>query len=245
VDPSALPVSQPAAHEASRTQVACGVCAFNPLCHSPAASMGAPSPVESRRRLAPGECLYHARSPHASIYAVRAGFLKASVPGACGTAQVVRFLLPGDVAGLEGYAGGVHETDAVALGDCEVCEIPAYRAEILSDFNPRIGAQLRRLLAQELVAARASAASLASRDVHERIGRFLVDLGRRWRGRGYSATRFRLPMSRRDIASYLGLTPETLSRALSGFQARGWIRLKGRELDLLEPAALASPTGAR
>jgi len=124
VDPSALPVSQPAAHEASCTQVACGVCAFNPLCHSPAASMGAPSPVESRRRLAPGECLYHARSPHASIYAVRAGFLKASVPGACGTAQVVRFLLPGDVAGLEGYAGGVHETDAVALGDCGSARFP-------------------------------------------------------------------------------------------------------------------------
>jgi CRP/FNR family transcriptional regulator len=225
---------------APQAQVACSVCAFNALCHSRAAAAGAPSLVEVRRRIPAGELLYRTGAPHESIYAVRAGFLKICAPGVGDESQVVRFLLPGDVAGLDGYAGGEHARDAVALGGCEVCEIPAYRAEILSDFNPRIGAQLRRLLAQELVASQAYAATLALLGVHQRIGRFLVDLGRRWRERGYSATSFLLPMSRRDIANHLALTPETLSRTLAAFQARGWIRLKGRELDLLAPDALAA-----
>jgi CRP/FNR family transcriptional regulator len=153
--------------------------------------------------------------------------------------HIVRFLLPGDVLGLDGYATGIHESEAVALGDCEVCEIPAYRAEILSDFNPRIGAHLRRLLARELAQAHAHAAVIAGLDIRARIGRFLVELGERWLERGYSASAFVLPMSRRDIAGYLELTPESLSRVLAGFQARGWIRLEGRSIEILDAAALA------
>ena len=196
--------------------------------------------MEVRRRVASGQPLYRAGSPHLSIYAVRAGFLKSCVPAASGAPRVVRFLLPGDVAGLDGYAVGEHASDAIAMGDCEVCEVPAFRAEILAEFNPGIGAHLRRLIARELMQAQASAISLASLGVHERIGRFLVDLGRRWLERGYSATSFLLPMSRRDIANYLGLTPETLSRALADFQSRTWIRLNGRELEILDPTALAT-----
>lgn len=240
-----LPVSQAApvaARAAPQAQVACSVCAFNPLCNSRAASPGASSPVEGRRRIASGEALYRAGAPHASIFAVRAGFLKSSVQGVRGETRVVRFLLPGDVVGLDGYAEGLHAADATALSDCELCEVAAYRAVILSDFNPRIGSHLRRLLAQELAGSNRHVAALASLGVHERIGRFLVDLGRRWLERGYSATSFLLPMSRRDIANHLALTPETLSRALGSFEARGWIRLKGREVELLDPEGLSKAT---
>lgn len=238
--PSPLRIAPPLA------QVACSVCAFNPLCHPRSAPSGAPSPVEVRRRLSAGQALYRVGSPHASIYAVRAGFLKLSLEGDEGGTHIVRFLLPGDVLGLDGYATGLHQVDAVALGACEVCEIPAYRAEILSDFSPRIGAHLRRLLARELAQSHRHAAAIAGLDIRQRTGRFLVELGKRWLERGYSASTFMLPMSRRDIAGYLGLTPESLSRVLAGFQARGWIRLEGRSLEILQADALAGalPAGS-
>jgi len=242
--PSARPSARPTARGAApQAQVACSVCAFNPLCH-PRSNPAAPTPVEARRRLAAGEVLYRAGAPHTSIYAVRAGFLKVCVAAPAGSALVLRFALPGDVLGLDGYAGGLHATEAVALGDCEVCDIPAYRAEVLSDFNPRVGGHLRRLLARELAQSHAHAAALAGLDIRQRVGRFMVELGERWLERGYSASAFTLPMNRRDIAAHLGLTPESLSRVLAGFQARGWIRLAGRSLDILDAGALAGVPGA-
>jgi len=221
-----------------QAQVACSVCAFNPLCHSRSSPAGAPSPVESRRRLAMGQRLYATGAPQAAVYAVRAGFLKSSLPRPGGGSYVVRFALPGDVLGLDGFGSGIHRTEALALGDCEVCEIPAHRAETLSEFNPRVGAHLRRLLATELTQAHEHAASLALLDIRERTGRFLVDLGKRWLERGYSSSMFVLPMGRRDIANHLGLTPESLSRVLGEFQVQGWVRLKGRSIEILDAGAL-------
>lgn len=227
-----------------QAQVACAVCAFNPLCHPRSIPAGAPSPVETRRRLRAGEVLFREGAPHSAIYAVRAGFLKSSVGAAGRTTHVVRFLLPGDVAGLEGYAAGSHECNAVALSDCEVCEIPAYRAEILADFNPGVGAHLRRLIARELAQSREHIAALAGLDIRARVGRFLVELGRRWLERGYSASAFMLPMRRRDIAAHLALTPESLSRVLAEFRERGWIRLSGRALEIVAAAELSGVAAA-
>lgn len=223
----------------SPTQVACAVCAFNPLCHSRSAPAGAPAVVEVRRRLAAGDALFREGSPHVAIYAVRAGFLKTTRGGPGAESHIVRFLLPGDVAGLDGYASGTHECDAEAIADCDLCEIPAYRAEILADFNPRIGAHLRRLLAGEAARLQEHAAALACLDIRRRVGRFLVELGRRWLERGYSTTQFVLPMSRRDIASHLALTPESLSRVLAEFRARGWISLHGRSIEILDAEGLS------
>lgn len=220
-------------------QIACAVCAFHPLCHARSAHLPTPSPVEKRRRLAPGESLYRAGSPQEAIFALRAGFMKVLTPYPGGT-HVVRFLLPGDVTGLDASATGVHRCDAVALSDCEVCEVPAYRAEILSDFSPRVGCHLRALLADELTECQQHAAVIASLDVKRRVAGFLADLGRRWLERGYSATAFQLPMSREEIGDYLGTTPETVSRVLSAFQANDWIKLRRRQVEILDERALAA-----
>jgi len=218
--------------------IACTVCAFHPLCHSRASQAGAPSPVESRKRLARGQALFRAGSPRVSIFAVRAGFLKERVELPGGHTHIVRFLLPGDAAGLDA-CDGVHRSDLIALGDCEVCEVPTYRAEILCDFNPRIGAHLRGHIAEELVRSQGHAASLACLGVHRRLAGFLIDLGKRWMDRGYSACSFLLPMSRREIAEHLGLTPETVSRVLGEFQQHGWIKPQRRSVEILDARALA------
>ncbi|MCP4514392.1 MAG: helix-turn-helix domain-containing protein, partial [Delftia sp.] len=68
----------------------------------------------------------------------------------------------------------------------------------------------------------------------ERMAAFLIDLSVRYAARGFSATRFHLSMSRGDIANYLRLAAETVSRVLSRFRAQKLIEIDGRELALLD-----------
>jgi CRP/FNR family transcriptional regulator len=193
--------------------------------------------MEARRRIPRGESLFRAGASQSAFYAVRAGFLK-SVVHSAGRPHIVGFLMPGDVAGLDGWASHVHASDAIALADCEVCEISTYRAEIICDFQPRIAHHLRGLVAHELARSQEHAAALSCLSVRGRLARFLMDLGMRWQERGYSAREFLLPMSRRDIAQHLALSPETVSRLLAEFQSRGWIRHGLRSMEILDEEAL-------
>ena len=218
-------------------QVACATCAVRALCDSRAVANGAPSPVECRRRLERGEQLYAVGSPRDTLYALRAGFVKIVVPDATGH-HIVRFLLPGDVAALDAFAGGKHVTAAVALEECEVCVIPASRLDLLAECNPVVGKVELALLASELAQADCHGAAMARLTAAQRVARFLLDLSRRWSQRGFSGTRFRLPMGRREIGDHLGLTMETVSRVLSDFRERGLIRLPRNEVELLDPDKL-------
>ncbi|OZB70021.1 MAG: transcriptional regulator, partial [Lysobacterales bacterium 13-68-4] len=72
----------------------------------------------------------------------------------------------------------------------------------------------------------------------ERVAAFLCDLGSRYAARGFSGTRFALSMSRGDIANYLRLASETVSRVLTRFRSQGLIALEGRQVALLDADAL-------
>ena len=237
---ASLPTAKPAEFGA---QVACGSCSMNALCHSRAVANGSPSPVAFHWRLERGAKLYTTGSPRDRIYALRAGFLKVVVPDA-GGCHIVRFLLPGDVAALDAFAGGVHVTEAIALEDCEVCVIPAERIDLLAACNSGVGKLELALLAGALADADCHAAALARLTASQRVARFLIDLSRRWEARGFSAARFRLPMGRREIGDHLGLTMETVSRILSDFRERGIIALPRNEIQILASGALLSETRA-
>jgi CRP/FNR family transcriptional regulator len=94
---------------------------------------------------------------------------------------------------------------------------------------------LFRMLSKEL-----GTASLLAGDhsADERVAAFLLDLAGRYAVRGFSATRFHLSMSRGDIANYLRLAAETVSRVLSRFRSQQLIEIEGRELELLNPKKL-------
>jgi len=78
----------------------------------------------------------------------------------------------------------------------------------------------------------------------QRMAAFLIGMSRRLAARGFSPNRFQLTMARTDIANYLRLAPETVSRVLRRFQADGLLRVDRRELELLDRVqleALAAP----
>jgi CRP/FNR family transcriptional regulator len=218
-------------------QVACATCVMSPLCKSRAVANGAPSPVECRRRVATGERIYAAGSPRGAVFAIHAGIAQVAIDDGHGN-HVVRFLLPGDAAGLDAFAGGTHQNEAVALEDCEVCVVPAFSDELLGKYNDAARARLRTLLSASLAETELHAAMLARLAAPQRVARFLLELSRRWQERGFSAVSFRLPMGRRAIGQHLALTTETVSRVLSDFQARGWIELPWREVRIVEPDKL-------
>jgi CRP/FNR family transcriptional regulator len=211
---------------------------MNPLCHPPSGPAGAASPVERRRRIAAGEPLFAAGSARVSIYALRAGFAKVRAADALGGRHIVRFLLPGDAIGLDGFDGALHRCDAIAVEDCEVCEIPAYRAGILSDFSVRIAAHLRHLLAREVRELQEHSAALAGLPASQRVAAFLLELSRRWGERGYAQRAFRLPMSRRDLGEHLGIAAETASRVLHDLQSRAVVTLSRHGVEIRDPEAL-------
>ena len=241
IEPTPPPAEKPAARG---RQVACTACAMHPLCYPLSAAEGWLNAVQTRRRLGKGERLFRAGAVQSSLFAVRAGFLKACAPGPDGGRFIVRFLLPGDAAGLDAFAEGVHPTEAIALEDSQVCEIPRHRAEILAEGIPTLGAQLRRLIGGELARSQEHSALLTRHSASERVARFLLDLSKRWDERGYSKSAFRLPMRRQEIGEHLGLTMETVSRILSDFQSRGWIKLSRGSVEILPEAKLAEASHA-
>jgi CRP/FNR family transcriptional regulator len=78
----------------------------------------------------------------------------------------------------------------------------------------------------------------ADHSADERVAAFLVDLANRFEARGFSGTRLHLSMSRSDIANYLRLAADTVSRVLGRFRTQKLIRSEGRELELLDPEGL-------
>ena len=95
---------------------------------------------------------------------------------------------------------------------------------------PGLQRQLFRLLSRDIGRAALLAGDWSA---DQRMAAFLVGLSRRLAARGFSPNRFALTMARTDIANYLRLAPETVSRVLRRFQAEGWLHVERREVEIL------------
>lgn len=187
------------------------------------------------RPLVDGEALVHQFEPMTSIYAVRSGCLKSMRRFPDGHEQVCGFHMPGQLIGLDALYVGTYQCDVVALDTATVCVFSPQALERLSREEPALQHQLLRMASREL-------ASFQGRDLHRparnRMAAFLLQVSEHMSEQGWSACRFRLVMSRRDIANYLGLAPETVSRTLRSMEAGRLIRVDRREVALLHPGKL-------
>lgn len=217
----------------------CGTCAFSSACV--AAGYDKPDLVELQclvEHVGPfhaGEHVFRTGDPFRAIFAVRAGAVKTRTIDREGREQVLGFYLPGEVIGLDAIYPEHFPCDAVALDTTFFCRFSFPAMSALASRVPAVQQHLFRMLSKEL-----GAASLLAGDhnADERVAAFLTDLADRHAARGFSATRIHLSMSRSDIANYLRLAAETVSRMLGRFRAQNLIRIEGRELEVLDPARL-------
>lgn len=185
-----------------------------------------------------GAHLYHAGSEFESIHAVHSGFLKSTVSLEDGTEQIVQFVLPGDPVGLDGIATGSHQCTTVALEDSSVCGALYGPLVELCHQIPSLQRYLSRLLATEVRSGAKLMLLLGNMSAEARVATFLLRLSSRLAAKGYSSTQFRLPMTRQELASYLGLRLETVSRIFSALRDEELIAVNGRQVFFKSPEGL-------
>ncbi|WP_299595226.1 fumarate/nitrate reduction transcriptional regulator Fnr [uncultured Microbulbifer sp.] len=190
-----------------------------------------------------GSTLFRAGDTFTSLYAIRSGSFKSVVIAADGDAQVTHFALPGELLGLDAYSNQFHPSYAEALEDSSVCELPFSQLETLAQQVPGLQKQIFNLFSDELRQEKEMVMLLGKRSAEARMAALLVNISERYARRGYSATAFNLTMPRTDIANYLGLTAETVSRLISRFQKQGVMKVNGRAVTLLDKPGLAALAG--
>lgn len=183
----------------------------------------------------PGYHIFRNGDPFRALFAVRSGMVKTTLVDAEGREQVLGFYLPGELVGLDAIYPEHYPCDAIALEVTQCCRFSFPAMSALAARQPRVQQHLFRLLSKEL----GSATLLAGdHSADERMAAFLVDLGDRYAARGLSGTQFRLSMARADIANYLRLAAETVSRVLGRFREQKLIAIEGRSVELLDPPKL-------
>jgi len=228
-------------------QVACSSCSLHELCLSGGLDdidlEAIDQIVAQRRRIPKGEELFGVGDPFCSIYAVRFGLFKTEGLMADGREQVTGFQMAGELLGLDGISSERHVCKAVALEDSEVCVIPFAEMESLGRAVPALQHNLHKVMSRELVQDRNLLVLLGSAQAPERLAAFLLNLSHRNAQRGYSASEFILRMTRDEIGSYLGLTPETVSRTFTKLQKDGLLEVAQKHIRIPDLAALKAFVG--
>lgn len=184
---------------------------------------------------AAGRELCRQAEPSYKVFRLRAGAVATYRLFADGRRQVMSFYLPGDFIGLE--AGVEYGATAVALTPVSA---EVMRRSELSDMaaaDPALSRALWQVSVRAFQRSEEHALVLARHGAVERVAAFLVEFAARSR----KGRTFELPMTRQDLADYLGLTIHTVSRTLSQLQASGLIEARSsRIVRLLQPAGLES-----
>jgi CRP-like cAMP-binding protein len=168
-------------------------------------------------RLAKNAALFQEGERSQHVYKVISGAVRTCRMLVDGRRQIADFILPGDFFGLDWQA--THNFTAEAVTDTVVISYPRRQLELLAERAPSIQRLLLSTLCKGLAATQEHVVMLGRQTAYERLAWFLVRVMER-AGRGNAID---MPMSRMDIADYLGLTIETVSRGISEFKRRRYI----------------------
>lgn len=214
-----------------RAQVACSRCSLGELCLPRCLNADEvrrfEQIVQRSRPLHAGEHLFRAGDLFHSVATVRAGCFKSYVIEQDGQERVLGFYLPGEIIGLDAIHSGIHTANIMALDTSTICSLEFDSITDMARQMPGLQSELFRVMSQRISDLEIMS---GDRTADQRIALFLLSLSERFSHRGYSATEFLLAMSRRDIASFLRLATETVSRVLARFQKSGLLHVDRKQL---------------
>jgi len=191
----------------------------------------------SRRKLTPRQHAFLQGDDKSHVHMVKTGFLRLYAVLSNGRRQIIGFRSAGDFVALE--SGSTYRYSAQAVSATELHTVPIAAFFEVASNDPRFLLRLYNMVCDNLTAAHDLVVTIAKRDAEESMAAFLLDIDARAPARKAKSDFVSLPMLRGDMADYLGLTSETVSRIFTNFKKRGYIEVRGRHgIRLINRAAL-------
>jgi len=174
-----------------------------------------------------GEFIYRQGESSDSLYIIHSGKVRIYRLSESGKEQVLRILNPGDFTGeLALFKEGTHETYAEAMVDSSICLINRDDLQQFLMKYPSISLHILSEFSNRLEQTEKQTARFATEKVETRIALFFADC----MDKESKSNAIELPMSRKDLASYLGTTPETLSRKITELEKDGYIKQRSNKI---------------
>ena len=190
-----------------------------------------------RHRWDKREYLFRAGGAVGAIFKVTSGIVAESRTLADGRRQIIAFFLPGDICGyLE--SEGRHAFDGEAITTAETCSFNRERVNAFVNRNNDVAEEMRRNLADRLKMVGTHLSVVGQLSSTERVANFVAMMTIAYASRNVQTRPLPLPMKRSDIADYLGLRLETVSRAFSKLRQRNIIDVNEDEVLILDQAKL-------
>ena len=196
--------------------------------------------VKNRKVYLRGEHIFRAEDDAEAIYVISSGSVKSYMIMEDGEEQVLNFYLAGDVLGLDGMGADSYISSTVALETTTICKLP-----LLNLPEQDLGKGFLHLVSDCLIRDHNLMLMLARKDADGRMASFLVNISRHFKKIGQSADVIELTMTRQDIANYLGLAIETVSRTLRRFQDSGMLVVTRRKIQIYDFECLRSIAGTQ
>ncbi|WP_339720092.1 helix-turn-helix domain-containing protein [uncultured Paraglaciecola sp.] len=184
------------------------------------------------------DSLFSAGDVFEGVYILRSGSAKAFITSREGEEHITKFYYPGDMIGMDGFDVGMQTQSVRFLETSSVCLINTSQVNSLLSTNKGFRDGLLQSMSHSLTSDSAMMMCLSTCSSEQKVARFLLDLSIGFSERGLSGGEFILSMTRTDIASYLGMAIETVSRIFASFQERQLIAVQQRFLTILDFAAL-------
>ncbi|WP_049623924.1 cyclic nucleotide-binding domain-containing protein [Frateuria defendens] len=227
----------------------CSACALHELCLPTGIDRAdlerLDAAIRDKRSVERGKALFRQGDPFRSLYVVRSGTLKTYVEDEAGSVQVLGFALPGEIVGVDALAGDVHQCSAEALERSSLCELPFAQLESVVRDVPALQHQLMRVISREVVAEQSHLVMMGKQQAQERLASFLHSLAGRYARLSRDPSVLTLPMSRYEIANYLGLVVETVSRLFGRMEDAGILAVNRKVVRVLRPDLLAELCGSQ
>ena len=222
--------------------VNCRDCALHLICLPPSMDEAElahlDASIQRGQPLVRGEVLSHQGERFDRVFAIRSGAIKQTTVLGNGVEQVTGFYFPGDIIGLESIGHHHYVNNAIALEPTHLCALPYTSLQSLALAIPGFQQHIFKLIGNEVRQSHQMHLSVSKLAAQERLAIFLLSILMRHRRRSLAANFIRLPMSRGDIANFLGLTVETVSRVFGQLHNDGVLDVHGKNIHVLDRQAL-------
>lgn len=187
--------------------------------------------IKSHTQVKKNHLVYKVGQTFTNLYTVHSGMFKSIYITNSGEERIVEVFIPGQIIGFDGIRDNRYRTTVKAVSSGSFCIIPYQQLNDLAFKYREIQNRLLRMMSEKILQTEISHSEF---NATQKLIHFVKTVSDLYYSRGFSAKQFPFPISQRDLANFLGLAEETLSRNFAKLKAKEVMILSNKQISILD-----------